>query len=105
MEKYNASTLYCCFAECEDRPHPRVDCRAGVMLAGMRALRKRLLCRNRRPRHTLGSRVPRLGRWVLVGVLRQGRGAPARPSVALWPSTRAVTSPPEEARPVHATAR
>ena len=46
------------------------------MLAGMRALREWLLRRS--PRHALGSRVSR-SRWrILVGVLRQGRGASAR---------------------------
>jgi hypothetical protein len=40
---FNESTVYCRLAECEDRAHPRVDCRPSVMLAGLRTLRKWLL--------------------------------------------------------------
>jgi hypothetical protein len=39
----NESTVHCCFAECEDRSPPRVDCRAGVMLVRLRTLREWLL--------------------------------------------------------------
>ncbi len=56
------------------------------MLAGLRALREWLLRRNRRPRHALGPRIPWPSWWVLVGILRQCRSAPARPSVALCPA-------------------
>jgi hypothetical protein len=41
-EKYE-STIHCRFAERKDRPHSRVDCRAGIMLARLRALREWLL--------------------------------------------------------------
>ena len=58
------------------------------MLAGLRALREWLLGRNRRSRYALGSSIPRYGRRVVVGVLRQDRGAPAWPSMALRPSRR-----------------
>src|SRR6516225_9518307 len=88
MEKFNESTLHCRLAERKDRPHPRIDCRAGVMLARLRILREGLLRRNRRPRHALGSRIPRPGGRILVGVLRQNRGAPAWASVALCPGRR-----------------
>jgi hypothetical protein len=72
----------------EDRPHPRVDCRAGVMLDRLCALREWLLRRNRRPRHALGSRVPRPSRRVLVGILCESCSAPAWPLVAPCPSRR-----------------
>jgi hypothetical protein len=39
----NEGTLCADLSEREDRPHPRVDSRAGVMLARLGALRKRLL--------------------------------------------------------------
>jgi hypothetical protein len=35
--------VHCCLAEREDRSHALLDCRASVMLAGLRALRKWLL--------------------------------------------------------------
>jgi hypothetical protein len=53
------------------------------MLVGLRALQEWLLRRDRRPRHALGSRIPRPGRRVLVRLLRQGRSASAGSSVAV----------------------
>ena len=88
IEKVSESTFYASLAECEDWPHPRVDHRAGVMLVGLRALRTRLLRRDRRSRHALGSCIPRLGRHVLVRVLHKSRGSSARSSVALCSSRR-----------------
>src|SRR5712671_3611489 len=82
----NEDTFYPCLAEREDRPHPRVDHRVGVMLAWLRALREWLLRRNRRPGYALGSRIPWPGGRVLVRVLRQDRSASAQLSVALCPS-------------------
>ena len=73
MEKICESTFHPSLAECEDWPHPRVDHRTGVMLARLRALREWLLRRDWRSRHALGSRIPRLGRRVLVRVLRKSR--------------------------------
>ena len=73
MEKICESTFHPSLAECEDWPHPRVDHRTGVMLAQLRALREWLLRRDWRSRHALGSRIPRLGRRVLVRVLRKSR--------------------------------
>ncbi len=75
----NESTLHRRFAEREDRPHTRVDCRAGVMLAWLRALREWLLRRNRRPRAALErvSRGMRGGSWsefcAKIAALRPGR--------------------------------
>ena len=46
METSSESTLHCRLAEREDRTHPRVDHRTGVMLARLRALREWLLRRN-----------------------------------------------------------
>src|SRR5262249_59032768 len=77
MEKICESTFYPSLAECEDWPHTRVDHRAGVMLAGLRALRERLLRRDRRSRHALGSCIPRPSKRILVGVLRKGRSPSA----------------------------
>jgi hypothetical protein len=58
------------------------------MLAGLFAIRKRLLRRKWRPCHALGSRIPRHGRRLLVGVLRQSRGASVWTSLAVCPSRR-----------------
>src|SRR6266849_2803556 len=79
----NESTFYCCVAERKDRPNARVDHRASVMLARLRALREWLLRRNRRSRTALGQSFPGRARRLLVRVLHQGSSAPARPSVAL----------------------
>ena len=60
------------------------------MLARLRTLREWLLRRNAAPLRCIGIASPTASRRVLVGVLRQYRGTPTRPFVALRASRRSA---------------